>query len=499
MKKKIRVRFAPSPTGPLHIGGLRTAFYNYIYAKKYNGDFYLRIDDTDIKRNRKEYIKYILKALKWCKIKYNKGYNINKNRKYIQSKRYDIYKRYLNYLIKNKYAYYAFETKKELNEYRKNKNFIYNFLTRHKLNNSLNKNNKYIKKYIKNKKFVIRLVIPSNINIIYKDEVFGNIEINTKEIDDKIIYRSNNKPTYHLASAVDDHLMKITHIIRGKEWLSTTPIYIILYKYFNWTIPKFIHLPLLLNNKGKISKRFNYNNLPIYPINYKNLVTNNSYKSNGFFRNVFIYILALLGRSDLSEYKILNLKKIIKLFSLKKINKSDIKINYKLFCSINRNYILYGNSKNINYKLYLFLKKKNNNNIKKKIIYKIINLTKNRISLINDIWNVSFYFFINPIKYNIPKDIIKYINTNYKDIIKFIKNNIIFFFKKKNIKYNNINNYIKNINNINLLKIIRLSIVGELVGINLIDIIYILNKINKKIIIKRLKNFKKFIYQYKNF
>ncbi|MDH3005091.1 MAG: glutamate--tRNA ligase [Candidatus Shikimatogenerans sp. JK-2022] len=505
MKKKIRVRFAPSPTGALHIGGLRTALYNYLYAKKYNGDFILRIEDTDSKRNIKNSIDYILKTFKWCNIKYNEGYK-KKNSKYgpyIQSKRINIYKKYLKYLINKNFAYYSFETKKQLNIYKKeNKNFIYNSLNRKKLKNSLTLNKYLIKKYIKKKKYVIRIKTPKNTNIIFYDKVYGRIKINTNEIDDKIIFRSDLTPTYHLASVIDDYLMKITHIIRGKEWIYSTPIHIIIYKYFKWKLPNFVHLPLILNNSGgKISKRFNNNNnIPIYPIKYnKNDFTIiNSYEEKGFLPDALINIIALLGWSPNpnNNKDIYTLKEMIKLFNFNNISKSDVHLNYKKFCYINKIYIKNTNNSLIDKILLKYLKTKIiNNNIKNIYIKKIIKLTKNRIFLINDIWDVSYYFFINPTKFNIPNNINIFIKKKYKKIILFFKRIKYFFKKKRNKK--NIEILLNNISNTNilLLKLLRISLVGKLIGINMLYILYL---INNKIIINRINYFIKFIIsQYK--
>ncbi|BDT61606.1 MAG: hypothetical protein RDO_1340 [Flavobacteriales endosymbiont of Rhyzopertha dominica] len=513
-KNIIRVRFAPSPTGPLHIGGLRTALYNFLFfakkKKNYKKYFILRIDDTDSKRNIKSSIKYILKSFKWCKIKYNEGYNnkIKKNNKYepyIQSKRLNIYKKYLNILIKKKLVYFSFEKKQDLINYNKKyKNFIYNNITRNSLNNSLNKNlnSNIIKKYIKSKNYVIRLKTPINKNIYFYDKTYGKIIINTNKIDDKILFRSNNIPTYHFTNVIDDYIMKITHIIRGKEWLSSTPLHIILYKYFNWKIPNFIHLPLLLNNDNtKISKR-NYNNniiknnyIPIFPINSKFFNIKNSFKKIGFIPEALINIIALLGWTPDNNIEILNFKNIIKNFNINNINKSDIKINYYKMCWINKKHIFINKNK-IKYKIYKILKKfliKNNIiNIYNKniIINKIILYTINRISLINinDIWNNVYYFFINPINYNINSYLKKYINSNKKNILLFLsKFNKFFKYKINNNKLNKLINNIK-INNINYIKIIRIIIVGKLTGINLYKILYILNN-NKKIIYNRIKNF----------
>ncbi|MDH3004863.1 MAG: glutamate--tRNA ligase [Candidatus Shikimatogenerans sp. JK-2022] len=494
MKKKIRVRFAPSPTGALHIGSLRTALYNFLYAKQNNGDFILRIEDTDKKRYIKNSIDYILKSFKWCGINYNEGFKKKGLYKpYLQSKRTKIYKKYIKFLIKKKLAYFCFDSKKNLIKYKKKKkNFIYNSLNRNFLKNSLNKNlnKKKIKKLIKKKKYVIRIKTPKNTIISFKDIIYGKIKINTNKIDDKIIFRKN-LPTYHLASVIDDHLMKISHVIRGKEWISSTPLHILIYNFFKWKIPNFAHLPLLLNyTGGKISKRFKNDKIPIHPIKYisKYIKIKNSYEEKGFLPEAFFNILALLGWSP-SNKVILNKKKIIKLFSLKQINKSDIHLNFSKFCWINQQYIK--KNKKIKKKLYIYLKKKIKNfkiKIKKSKIKKIINLTKNRISLINDIWDLNYYFFLNPKKFYISKEFKKKIIKNKILIINFFKK-----FKKQIIKNKKkIKNFLfKKIKNVFLFKILRISIVGKLIGINIIDLLYI---IKKKVIIKRINFFIDFFF-----
>ncbi|MDH3004502.1 MAG: glutamate--tRNA ligase [Candidatus Shikimatogenerans sp. JK-2022] len=501
MKKKIRVRFAPSPTGALHIGGIRTALYNYLYAIKNNGKLILRIEDTDIKRNIKYSLNYIIKSLKWLKIKYNEGYLKNGLYKpYIQSKRLKIYKKFLNILIKKKLVYYSFETKNELYKYKKkNKKFLYNSLNRKKLKNSLSLSKKKIKKFIKNRQYVIRIKTPKNKNIKIIDKVYGKIIINTNKLDDKILFRSNLTPTYHFSNVIDDHIMKISHIIRGKEWISSTPIHILIYNYFNWKLPKFIHLPLLLSNKGKISKRYKYNNNnnninTIFPINSKKLNINNSYKSNGFLPEALINIIALLGWNPNKNKEILNLNNLIKLFNFNNINKNNIHLNYKKFCWINKQYI---KKKKYNKLLFKYIKKKlkKNNiiNIKNKKIKKIIILTKNRISLINEIWDVTKYFFINPKKYYIPKNINLFIKKNFKKVKIFLKKIKNYLFKKKSKK--KINKLLKKIKINENLKILRILIVGKLIGISLLNILYL---INNKVIIYRINKFKnKIICQYK--
>ncbi|WGH27204.1 MAG: glutamate--tRNA ligase [Candidatus Shikimatogenerans bostrichidophilus] len=494
MKEKIRVRFAPSPTGPLHIGSLRTAFFNYLFAKKNNGKFILRIDDTDKKRYIKKSINYILDTFKWCNIKYNEGYNKKgKYGPYIQSKRLKIYKKYLKYLIKKKFVYYAYDNKKDILLYKKkNKNFLYNSINREKLNNSINKKNKKIKK-----KFVIRLKTPKNKNIIFNDKIYGKIKINTNELDDKIIFRSNNTPTYHFANVIDDHLMKITHVIRGKEWIYSTPIQIILYNYLKWKIPNFIHLPLILNKKkGKISKRFykkKKNNLIIYPIKskYKSIKINNSFEENGYLPESLLNIIFLLGYKNINKYEILNLKQMIKLFSIKNINKSNIYFNYKKASWINKKHIE-KNKKILKNIIYLKLKKKIKKKFNKKILKKIVNSIFNRLYFINikNIWNVCYYFFKKPKKYIFNKKLKKTIINNKKKIIKFFLK-IFFLFKKikKNIYIKKFFNKLSLKNKKNFffkLKILRLSIIGSLKGI---EIIKIINFIKKKEIIKRIKYF----------
>ncbi|WGH25641.1 MAG: glutamate--tRNA ligase family protein [Candidatus Shikimatogenerans bostrichidophilus] len=318
--------------------------------------------------------------------------------------------------------------------------------------------------------------------------MYGIINVKTKLLEDSIIFR-NNMPTYHLASVIDDFLMNITHVIRGKEWISSTPIHIIIYKYFNWKTPKFVHLPLILNNNGgKISKRINnYSNTPLYPI-YKYYKIKNSFKIKGFLPEAVFNFIALLGwNPNPNKNKIIyKKKKLISLFSFKNINKSDIHLNYSMLCWINKKYL----NKKKNFKIiYSFLKKKINKlniNIKNKNIKKIIKLTKNRISLINQIWDVSYYFFINPINYKIPIYLKKYINFNKKKIIFFFNNIKKVFFKNKNKK--KIKKIINKINNVFLLKLLRISIVGELIGINIIDILYI---IKNNIILNRINLFLK--------
>ena len=310
MKPNIRVRFAPSPTGPLHIGGVRTALYNYLFAKKHQGTFVLRIEDTDQTRYVKNAEQYIVDALEWAKIPFDEG--PGKNEKfgpYRQSERKGLYKEYADILINSGWAYYAFDTSEQLDKHRKGheeagKTFIYNWHNREKgrLINSLVLNKEEVKSKIDaGEKFVIRFKSPENENLQMEDEIRGQISINTNTLDDKILFKSDGMPTYHLANIVDDHLMEISHVIRGEEWLPSMPLHVLLYRAFNWECPKFAHLPLILKpvGKGKLSKRDGDKlGFPVFPLEYTNEISgevSRGYKEDGYFADAFINMLAFFG------------------------------------------------------------------------------------------------------------------------------------------------------------------------------------------------------------
>ncbi|HHB52364.1 MAG TPA: glutamate--tRNA ligase, partial [Saprospiraceae bacterium] len=280
MSEKIRVRFAPSPTGPLHIGGVRTALYNYLFAKKNKGTFILRIEDTDQKRYVANAEKYIIEALEWAGIPYDEGlYKEGKFGPYRQSERKEIYKKYAQQLLDTGWAYYAFDAAEELNQYRKEseekgETFIYNWHNRKQLQNSLHLTKEAVEKKIENgEKYVVRFKTPQNEILELEDIIRGNIKIDTNTLDDKVLFKSDGMPTYHLANIVDDHLMEISHVIRGEEWLPSLALHYLLYRAFQWKIPKFAHLPLLLKpvGKGKLSKRDGDKlGFPVFPLAYTN-------------------------------------------------------------------------------------------------------------------------------------------------------------------------------------------------------------------------------------
>ena len=342
MGSDIRVRFAPSPTGPLHIGGVRTALFNYLFAKKNNGTFVLRIEDTDQARYIPNSEQYIVDALDWCNIPFDEG--PGKNEKfgpYRQSERKALYKEYANILLESGWAYYAFDTSEELDLERKKheekgKTFIYNWHNREKgrLVNSLILKNKEVQERVgSGEKYVIRFKSPQDETLIMNDEIRGEIKIDTNVLDDKILFKSDGLPTYHLANVVDDHLMEISHVIRGEEWLPSMALHVLLYRALDWRAPKFAHLPLILKpvGKGKLSKRDGDKlGFPVFPLRYTNLETGNvseGYKESGYFAEAFINMLALLGWNPGTEEEVFSLDQLTKAFDLNRVSKSGAKFN----------------------------------------------------------------------------------------------------------------------------------------------------------------------------
>jgi len=323
MESNVRVRFAPSPTGPLHIGGVRTALYNYLFAKKHKGTFVLRIEDTDQNRYVANAEQYIIDALNWCNIPYDEG--INKNEKlgpYRQSERKHLYKKYADILLEKGWAYYAFDTSEQLDAHRKEheeegKTFIYNWHNREKgrLVNSLVLSDEVVQEKINSgENYVIRFKSPQDETLKMVDEIRGKITIDTNTLDDKILFKSDGMPTYHLANIVDDHLMEISHVIRGEEWLPSMALHVLLYRAFDWQAPKFAHLPLILKpvGKGKLSKRDGDKlGFPVFPLAYTNEKTNEvsrGYKEDGYFSETVVNMLAFLGWNPGTEKELFSLE-----------------------------------------------------------------------------------------------------------------------------------------------------------------------------------------------
>ncbi len=492
MKPSIRVRFAPSPTGPLHIGGVRTALYNYLFAKKHKGTFVLRIEDTDRNRFVKNAEKYIVDALNWCNIPYDEGPDKHeKYGPYRQSERSHIYKKYADLLIKTGKAYYAFDTPEALEKERKGhekkgKTFIYNYHNREKgrLINSLVLTEKEVQEKIKvGEKFVIRFKCHEGETLEMIDEIRGKIIIDTGTLDDKILFKSDGMPTYHLANIVDDHLMKISHVIRGEEWLPSMPLHVLLYRAFNWVAPKFAHLPLILKpvGKGKLSKRDGDKlGFPVFPLEYRNEKTGNSssgYKEEGYFAEAFVNMLALLGWNPGTEQEVFSLKELIDVFDLSRISRSGAKFSPNKTNWFNQQYL----QKKPSFELAsLYLKILCEKNVEAPIDYieKVVSLVKNRANFIHDFWSLSYYFFEAPLSYN-EKAVKKHWKMDTGSLMKKLSRVLssVDPFSSLTIE-TSVKNWISEsgVAYGKILPPLRLAIVGDLKGPHLFDIIELIGK-----------------------
>ena len=415
MSKKVRVRFAPSPTGPLHIGGVRTALFNYLFAKKHGGDFILRIEDTDQKRFVEGAEKYIVEALSWLNISFDEGgEKEGEHGPYRQSERKDIYKQYAEQLIATGNAYYAFDTPEELNFHRKNheekgKTFIYNWHNREKLNNSISLSEEEVAAKIKNGfDYVIRFKMhnpkegPESI-ISTQDIVRGQVSFKKELLDDKVLFKSDGMPTYHLANIVDDHSMKITHVIRGEEWLPSVPLHIALYQAFDWEVPKFAHLPLIMKpvGKGKLSKRDGDKmGFPVFPIQWK---TNegevfSGYREDGYFPETVINMLVLLGWNPGTEQEIFSLSELVEVFDLGRINKAGAKFDPEKTKWFQHHYLQVKDNKMLT---SLFSKLLENKGIvTNKNLSIIVESIKDRATFVSDLWEQGSFFFEAPTEYD---------------------------------------------------------------------------------------------------
>lgn len=344
MSSKVRVRFAPSPTGPLHIGGVRTALYNYLFAKKHGGDFLLRIEDTDQTRFVAGAEKYIIEALAWCGISPDEGIGGEDrgNGPYRQSDRKPMYREYVDQLLANDKAYIAFDSAEELDQMRQMAkeagaaNWQYNYITRDNMKNSLTLAKEEVEaKIAAGEPYVVRMKLPRDHEVRFEDTIRGWVSVNTNNMDDKVLFKADGMPTYHLANIVDDHLMSITHVIRGEEWLPSAPLHVMLYEAFGWDCPTFAHLPLLLkpDGPGKLSKRDGDRlGFPVFPIDWKNDETGETasgYREFGFYPSAFINMLALLGWNPGTEQEIFDLQGLIEAFDLSKVSKSGAKFDFE--------------------------------------------------------------------------------------------------------------------------------------------------------------------------
>ncbi|MBE0648578.1 MAG: glutamate--tRNA ligase [Bacteroidales bacterium] len=339
--KPIRVRFAPSPTGPLHLGGVRTALYNYLFARKHNGTFILRIEDTDQNRFVPGAEAYILEALRWCGLEADEAVDKGgPHAPYRQSERSEIYRKYIQFLIERGHAYYAFDTPDALDALRdsyqkeRGEQFQYSVKTRNQLSNSLTLPPVEVARKIElGEPYVMRILIPENQDVVFHDLIRGEVRVHTDHLDDKVLFKSDGLPTYHLANVVDDHLMQISHVIRGEEWLPSAPMHLLLYRFFGWeeTMPQFAHLPLILkpDGHGKLSKRDGDRlGFPVFPLQWTDPSTGDvsrGYREDGYLPAAFINMLALLGWNPGTEQELFTIDELIHLFSLERIHKAGSK------------------------------------------------------------------------------------------------------------------------------------------------------------------------------
>ncbi len=410
-EKKVRVRFAPSPTGPLHIGGVRTALYNYLFARQHNGEIIFRIEDTDTNRFVPGAEEYILESFKWLGIDFDEGVSFGgKYGPYRQSERKELYKEYVQKLIAADKAYIAFDTPEELNAKRQEvQNFQYDASTRDQMKNSLTLSKEDVEKNMaKGEQYVVRFKVEPNIDVIVQDIIRGTVKINSSIIDDKVLYKSADQlPTYHLANIVDDHLMKITHVIRGEEWLPSAPLHVLLYRALGWeeTMPTFAHLPLLLKpeGNGKLSKRDGDRlGFPVFPLEWKDPKTgeiSSGYRESGYFPEAVINFLALLGWNPGTEQEIFSMDELIEAFRLERASKSGAKFDYQKGIWFNHQYIQLKSNEEIGRLFDLILKEKGINAPINKIIT-ITGLMKNRVSFVSELWNQCDFFFIAPEHYD---------------------------------------------------------------------------------------------------
>ena len=485
MTTNIRVRFAPSPTGPLHIGGVRTALFNYLFAKKHGGTFVLRIEDTDQTRYVANAEKYIVDALNWCNIPFDEGPGKNEQfGPYRQSERKNLYKKYADQLVASGWAYYAFDTADSLDNQRKlaeenGDTFIYNWHNRQRLINSLSLPEDEVQAKLQaNEKYVIRFKTPQDESLIMQDEIRGTIKIETNTLDDKILFKSDGMPTYHLANIVDDHLMKISHVIRGEEWLPSMPLHLLLYRAFEWKSPKFAHLPLILKpiGKGKLSKRDGDKlGFPVFPLAYTNEQSGDvsrGYKEDGYFSDAFINMLAFLGWNPGTEQEIFSLEELTTAFALERVSKSGAKFSPDKTNWFNQQYMQTKSNTELT-DLFMPILRQKGIATTHEFTEKVVSLIKERAVFLRDFWSLSDFFFQAPTAYDV-----KATKKNWKEGTPALMQELIALMHRiENASSANTEKQVKawitekEIGFGKVMQPLRLSLVGALKGPHLFDII----------------------------
>lgn len=410
-ERKVRVRFAPSPTGALHIGGVRTALYNYLFARQHGGDFVFRIEDTDSNRFVPGAEEYIIESFRWLGIKFDEGVSFGgEHGPYRQSERRAIYRKYVDQLLDAGKAYIAFDTPEELEAKRQEiKNFQYDAHTRMMMRNSLTLPAEEVERLIADgNQYVVRFKIEPGEDVHVNDMIRGDVVIKSDILDDKVLYKSADElPTYHLANIVDDHLMEISHVIRGEEWLPSAPLHVLLYRAFGWedTMPRFAHLPLLLkpDGKGKLSKRDGDRlGFPVFPLEWHDPKTgevSNGFREQGYFPEAVINFLALLGWNPGTEQEMFTLDELVEQFDITKCSKAGARFDYQKGIWFNHEYILRKSNEEIS-RLFAPIVAGNGIDESMERITKVVSMMKDRVSFVKELWPLCSFFFIPPTEYD---------------------------------------------------------------------------------------------------
>lgn len=409
--RKVRVRFAPSPTGALHIGGVRTALYNYLFARQHGGDLVFRIEDTDSNRFVPGAEEYIIESFRWLGIKFDEGVSFGgEHGPYRQSERRSIYKKYVEQLLAADKAYIAFDTPEQLEAKRAEiQNFQYDAHTRGEMTNSLTLPKEEVERRIADgEQYVVRFKVEPGIEVHIDDMIRGHVVIKSDILDDKVLYKSADElPTYHLANIVDDHLMEITHVIRGEEWLPSAPLHVLLYRAFGWedTMPKFAHLPLLLKpeGKGKLSKRDGDRlGFPVFPLEWHDPKTgdvSSGYRESGYFPEAVVNFLALLGWNPGTEQELFTLDELVQAFDINKCSKAGARFDYQKGIWFNHEYMLKKSNEEV---ANLFAPIVANNGVDESMerITKVVAMMKDRVNFVKELWPLCSFFFIAPTEYD---------------------------------------------------------------------------------------------------
>jgi glutamyl-tRNA synthetase len=487
MSKQVRVRFAPSPTGPLHIGGVRTALFNYLFAKKNNGVFFLRIEDTDQNRFVPGAEEYIMESLEWLGIAPDE--TIGKNEKfgpYKQSERKHLYLKYADDLINSGNAYYAFDTAEALDAHRKQheeqgKTFIYNHHNREKLDTSLViSSEETAKRIASGEDYVIRFKTPVDETLHLQDIIRGEVKFETNLLDDKVLFKSDGMPTYHLANIVDDHLMETSHVIRGEEWLPSMPLHVLLYRAFGWEAPEFAHLPLIMKpvGNGKLSKRDGDKlGFPVFPLDWKTAEgVSSGYREKGFFPEAVVNFLALLGWNDGTEQEIFSLEELVEKFDLTRVHKAGAKFDPEKNKWFNHQYLIKKDDADLA-KAFTPIVAEKGITVSENVLTKIVSLIKERANFVSEFWELSDYFFVAPTSYD------EKAKKNWKEETPALMQELISVLGEiTDFTSLNIETIVKDWmtkNEIGMGKVMqpfRLSLVGALKGPHLFDIVELIGK-----------------------